>query len=172
MTDIPSWGLTIVYWLHLLATVVWIGGTTSLALIFLPAMQKISDQSQKDILYAEIQKKFQPIGWLALVILSGTGLIQMTSHPAYDGFLQIGNAWSLAIFSKHVVIILLVLSMVIMTWGVLPELKKINLKKSVGRNVSQIEVKNFERKEKLLINLNLILSLIVLLLTAWARSVS
>ncbi|OJX46135.1 MAG: hypothetical protein BGO78_04430 [Chloroflexi bacterium 44-23] len=172
MTEIPSWGLALVYWLHLLATVAWVGGAVSLSMIFIPAIQKLTDQAQKDILYREIQKRFQPIGWLALAILFGTGLIQMTSHPSYNGFLQINNSWSVAIFSKHIAILVLIGSMAIMTWGVLPELKKINLKKSVGKNVSQDEINKYDRREKLLVNLNLVLSLIVLLLTAWARSVS
>lgn len=48
------WILTIVYWLHLLATVVWIGGIISLAIVFLPSIQKTLPGEQKNALYTEI----------------------------------------------------------------------------------------------------------------------
>lgn len=166
------WILTIVYWLHLLATVVWIGGVISLAIVFLPSIQKTLPGEQKNALYTEIQKRFQPIGWLSLVILSGTGMIQMGAHPKYQGFLNIDNSWAIALFSKHIVIFALVLLMGIMTWGVLPALKRINLRVSVGKTVSEDEKKRYARLEKLIVNGTFILSILILLLTAWTRAVS
>lgn len=169
---IPTWGLTLVYWLHILATVVWIGASVSLAVIFFPAMRQLTDSGIRSVLYREIQKRIQPVGWLSLVILSATGLIQMSVHPSYEGFLTIENSWSIAIFSKHAAIFLLFLSMAVMSWGILPELKRISLKVSLGKQVSDQAQEKLEKREKNLLNLNLILSLVVLLLTAWARAVS
>jgi len=172
MSISSPWILTIVYWLHLLATVIWIGGVVSLAIIFLPSIQKTLKTDQKNILYSEIQRRFQPIGWFSLVILSGTGMIQMAAHPAYQGFLNIDNNWAVALFSKHLAIFLLIILMGIMTWGVLPTLKRINLRLSVGKNVSEEEIKKSQRLEKILINATLFLSILILFLTAWARAAS
>ncbi len=123
MSISSPWILTIVYWLHLLATVIWIGGVVSLAIIFLPSIQKTLKADQKNILYAEIQRRFQPIGWLSLVILSGTGMIQMGAHPAYQGFLNIDNNWAIALFSKHIAILLLIVLMGINDLGCFTDFK-------------------------------------------------
>jgi uncharacterized membrane protein len=164
--------LTIVYWLHLMATVVWIGGIISMAIIFLPSVQKTLENSQKSVLYAEIQRRFQPLGWLSLIVLAGTGMIQMGANSAYQGFLNINNSWAVALFSKHIAIILLVILMGIMTWGVLPALKRISLRQSLGKAIDEKEQKKYGRMEKQLLNGTLVLSVIILLLTAWARSAS
>ena len=83
---IPTWFLTIVYWIHMMATVVWVGGLTSLSLLFIPATKKVlNNQLQADLL-KEIQRRFRPLSWLSLILLMGTGMIQMGSHPKYDLF--------------------------------------------------------------------------------------
>ena len=41
----PTWALTLAYWFHLLATVVWIGGLATLALLILPLAQRQVDQA-------------------------------------------------------------------------------------------------------------------------------
>ena len=33
---VPGWALSVVYWLHMLATVIWIGGLAALTLLILP----------------------------------------------------------------------------------------------------------------------------------------
>jgi uncharacterized membrane protein len=169
---VPPWFLTIVYWMHMVATVVWVGGLSSFSLLFIPSIRKILDYQNQAELINEIQKKFQPIGWFSLVVLSGTGLIQMSAHPKYGGFLAIDNQWAVAIFLKHGIILLLIASMALINWGVLPGLRKIALKQSVGKNIDIEEKERLEKRERLLIRVNLILSFVVLALTAWARSVS
>ncbi len=59
----------------MMATVVWVGGLTSLSLLFIPSIKKILDYQKQAELISEFQKKFQPLGWLSLIVLSGTGLI-------------------------------------------------------------------------------------------------
>lgn len=172
MDSIPSWILTIVYWLHLMATVAWVGGVFSLSILFLPALKKIEDREQKYNLLNAIQKRFQPVSWLSLFILSATGLVQMSVHPDHEGFLRIDNSWSVAIFSKHITVAILVALMAIMTWVILPLLNQMQLRLSLGKSIPESQKTKYERYERLIIRANLILSLVVLFLTAWARSVS
>ena len=169
---VPSWFLTIVYWLHMMATVIWVGGLTSLSLLFIPSIKKVLDYQKQADLVNEIQKRFQPLGWFSLIVLSGTGLIQMSAHPKYGGFLAIDNQWAVAILLKHGIIALLIASMAVINWGILPAMHKIALKQSVGKPVDPVEKQRLEKRERLLIQVNLGLSIIVLALTAWARSVS
>jgi uncharacterized membrane protein len=168
----PMLALTIAYWLHMMATVIWIGGLASLALIVLPAAQRSLDAGAYSALLARLQLRVQQVGWFCLAVLGVTGMFQMSSHPAYGGFLAISNNWAIAIFVKHVVIGLMVVVSAYVTWGVLPALRRLAMVRSAGRDVPEQQVRRLEQRENRLLRLNLLLSAIVLLLTALARSVS
>ena len=44
--ETPVWALSIAYWLHMLATILWIGGLTALSIIVLPAAKKVLNQTR------------------------------------------------------------------------------------------------------------------------------
>ena len=96
----------------------------------------------------------------------------MSEHPAYKGFLSIDNSWAIALFIKHLIIVLMVIAMGYMTWFVIPGLKRIALKQKLGKEVDQVTILKLRKQEKLIIWVNLALALLVIVFTAWARSVS
>lgn len=152
------------------ATVAWIGGLTATAWIILPAARsRLDDASYAEMLNA-VQTRLQNIGWFSLAVLALTGLFQMSASPAYEGFLAINNNWSLAILAKHAVIGLMVLVSGYVTWGLMPALKRSALMRLTGRAVDEGQILRLRQRETWLLRLNLILSFVVLLLTAWARS--
>lgn len=169
----PPIVLTIMYWLHMLATVVWIGGLTTMSILVFPTAHRSLDQNHYLLFISQVQSRLQWIGWFSLVILTVTGMFQMSSNPSYEGFMAIHNPWSLAILSKHLVIGLMVITSAYMTWGVLPGLQRWSIQISMGR-VSQSEtvINALKRQERILLTINLVLSSIVLLLTAFARAMS
>ncbi len=169
-TAAPPLVLTIAYWLHMLATVVWIGGLAALSLIVLPAARKTLNRAAYGALLAQLQVRFQQVGWFSLVLLAVTGMFQMSSSPSYEGLLAITNSWAAAILIKHLVIGLMVLVSAYVTWGLLPSLQRMALMRNAGREVVEAEAERLERREVALIRLNLLLSVVVLLLTAWART--
>ena len=162
-----DWGLSIAYWLHMLATVIWIGGLTTLALLVLPAAQRALQSQAYATLLAEIQKRLDPLGWFCLAILMGTGLFQMSSNPNYQGFLAIDNRWALAILVKHGVFILMVAACAYLTWGLLPELRRLALRQAQGQDVTGMA--RLQRRNLLLLRINLALAVLILALTALAR---
>lgn len=163
--------LTITYWLHMLATVVWIGGLAAISLIVLPAARKTLEPPAFSALLGQLQASIQRIGWFCLAVLALTGLFQMSANPNYQGFLTISNNWAVAILTKHLVIGLMILLSGYITWGLFPSLQRLALMRATGRAVDEARVARLQRREILLLRLNLLLSVIVLLLTAWARSV-
>jgi uncharacterized membrane protein len=166
----PSWVLSIAYWLHMLATVVWIGGLSALSLIVLPAARRsITGAAYGDFL-GQVQQRLQGIGWFSLVLLFVTGMLQMSSSPFSEGFLAIDNPWALAILLKHLAIGLMVLLGAYATWGIAPALRRLALLQAAGRGVDETAQDRLRRREDLLLKLNLVVSLVVLLLTAIARS--
>jgi uncharacterized membrane protein len=170
MTLFPVGMLTVIYWLHMLATVSWIGGLASLALIVLPAARKTLQGSTYSAFLQQVSRRMQQIGWLSLVVLTGTGMFQMSASPAYRGFLAINNPWATAILLKHLVIGVMVLAGAYLTWGLTPALERLALLQSHGKG-DPAELVALQRREEWLVRLNLAISVVVLLLTAWARSV-
>lgn len=162
--------LTITYWLHMVATVTWVGGLTALSLIVLPAARKTLDQPSFGALLLQMQTRLQQIGWFSLALLTLTGMFQMSASPSYAGFLAISNPWAVAILAKHAVIGLMILVSGYVTWGLLPTLQRNTLLRAAGRGVNEVQEARLQRRETWMLRINLALSILVLLLTAWARS--
>ena len=169
-TAAPTFALAIAYWLHMLATVAWIGGLVALSVVLLPAARRALDPQGFSGLISQVQVRMQRVGWFSLVVLVVTGMFQMSSHPSYGGFLTITNSWAVAILIKHLVIGGMVLVSAYATWGLLPALQRSALRRAAGREVDPFQQQRLERREEWLLRINLVLSIIVLALTAWARA--
>jgi len=64
-------------WLHILAATVWIGGMAALGLLLVPLLRKDRFQEMaRPLLYASALR-FRWIGWGALGVLVGTGLVNV-----------------------------------------------------------------------------------------------
>jgi len=170
--EVSTWGLAAAYWLHMLATVVWIGGLSTLALVALPAARRVLDTTAYVRLLQELQRRLDPLGWFCLLILGATGMFQMSANPNYEGLLTISNRWAVAILVKHIVFFAMIGVSGYMTWGVLPELRRLAMRMAKlaaeGRDLG--EVQRLQARSAWIVNLNVALSVIVLLLTAVARS--
>lgn len=163
--------LTVIYWLHMVATVVWIGSLTALGLLVIPSARKSLKSDEYRAILTQLQLRLQPLSWFSLAVLLVTGMFQMSASPSYTGFLAVTNAWAAAIFIKHIVIGLMMIVSGYMTWGVIPELRKIALLKTAGRSVDESAMEKLAKKEARLMFTNLALSMVILALTAWARAV-
>jgi uncharacterized membrane protein len=163
-----TWGLAVMYWLHMLATIVWIGGLAALALFVLPAARRSLSAENFATLMEQVQRWLDPVAWLCLVVLIATGLFQMSASPKYQGFLSIDNRWATAIFAKHLVFLALIASSAALTWGVLPALRRITWLRASGRAAAGAFA-ILEKRQLRLLRLNLVLGVIILGLTALAR---
>ena len=169
------WVLSVVYWLHLLATVVWIGGLAALSIFVIPTARRSFDNQAFGSFLVHLQRRLDPLGWFCILLLTATGLIQMSVNPNYQGVLAIENRWSLAIFMKHLVVLLMIGLSAIMTWGLMPRLQRSALQKELAesgkieKNSPGLEEKRIGQKESLLLKLNLMLGFLVLALTAIAQ---
>jgi uncharacterized membrane protein len=173
MTDsMPIWVLSFSYWIHMIATVIWLGGLISITFVVLPFIQKKITGEEKEKLLSSLQNYLNPLGWFCLFILVGTGMFQMSAHPSYQGFLSIENDWAVALFIKHIFIIFMVIAMGYLTWFVLPGLKRIALKQKLGKDIDSLKLLRYRNQERLILWTNSILAIFVLIFTAWARSVS
>jgi uncharacterized membrane protein len=95
------------FWLHSLATVVFIGHYLLLALIHLPAMQG-NPLDVKGRLLSEISKRSRRWLYASLLIFIVTGIYLMFADPNYLGVGDFGNFWSLMMLVKHVLILVMI----------------------------------------------------------------
>jgi uncharacterized membrane protein len=150
--------LALNYWLHLLATVVWIGGLAMLTLGAWPGI----DANFAGAVDA-LEKRFRPWANVSLALLFVTGLIQMSGDHHYDGFLIIDNAWSIGLLVKHIFIGFMIAVALIMQMSVYPALERARLRASKGDAAEDVRLR---RRLRRLTALNLALGILVLLITA------
>lgn len=164
----PVWALSLAYWLHMLATILWIGGLSAVVLLVLPAARQGLEVEQYARLLDRIERRLDPLGWLSLAVLLGTGLFQMSANPNYAGLLAINNRWAIAILIKHLLFLVMIAVSAYLTWGLFPSLRRIALLRARGQEVAGAE--RLVRRELTLLRLNLILGVVILALTSLARA--
>ena len=165
----PNWVLTTAYSIHMLATVVWIGGLVFQAIFLLPTTQSRLEPPVQLRLMAALRRRFTPLAWLSLAALTATGLTQMTAHPAYEGFLSIGGRWAVALLAKHLAIAIMVAVAAYQSLSLHPAYERVLLLQSKGAD-SAMDTADLDRSARRLLWFNLFLSALVLIFTAVART--
>ena len=167
MTPPPTWALALTYWLHMLATAVWVGSLAAISLLILPAMKRTLNPETQLVFIEAMQKRLEPIAWFSISLLIVTGLFQMSVNPHYDGFLSISTQWSLAILAKHILGIFMVVTSAIQTWEVIPAIHRAIMISKKSKNTEELD--SLRRREILLLRINFGLSILILGATAIAR---
>lgn len=168
MTPPPIWAIAITYWLHFLATVMWVGSLAAISFLILPAMKRTLDVNTQLALIEAIQKRFEPVTWFSLSLLVLTGLFQMSVNPHYDGFLATSTQWSLAILAKHILGMIVIAVSAVQTWDVIPAIRRAILLSKKTNNTEQLDA--LRRREITLLQVNLFVAILILAATAVARA--
>jgi uncharacterized membrane protein len=166
MTPPPDWVMALIYWLHMLATVAWVGSLVAISILVLPASARTLKLPDRLGFIAALQKRLEPIAWFSMGLLAVTGLFQMSLNPHYNGFLSISTQWSLAMLVKHSLSLVMFVVSAILTWEVLPAIQRTLLQKNKAK---EEELARLDRREIILLYTNVALSFLILLATAVAR---
>jgi len=153
----------------MLATVAWLGGLAAIAILVLPAAKRVLEPTDQLAFIAAMQRRLEPLAWFSLAILILTGLFQLSVNPHYDGFLSTSGDWSLAILSKHILVVLMIVVSAIQTWEVLPAIRRGLMRIEKGQ-ADDAEVIRLQKQETMLLRLNIGLSILILAATAFARA--
>lgn len=164
----PFWALSLAYWLHMVATVVWIGGLVALVILVLPAARQIMDTGNYALFLEQVQRRLDPLGWMSLAVLLATGLFQLSASPNYEGLFNITNRWAVSILIKHILFFGMIGVSAYLTWGVLPALRRNAL--LLAKGVETKDGDELRKREALLLRINLVLGILILGLTALARA--
>jgi uncharacterized membrane protein len=164
--------LALNYWLHLIATIIWVGGLAALILVIWPGISVVSlknngeQHSNLTHLLDVIENRFRALANLSLVVLITTGVIQMADDPHYEGFLKIDSIWAIGMLAKHAVIALIIALMFFAQFNIGPALSRAVMLARKGNMVSQAEESKLRARLKTLNVVSFALGVIVLLLTA------
>lgn len=164
--------LSLSYFVHLVATIVWIGGLFLMVIVVWPAARKAmaaQDQSGALLRFMEgLRRRFTPLANLSLITLLVTGLIQMSSDTHYKGVLVIEDDWSRALFIKHIAFLGMMLVGGVMQFAIMPALDRASLLTRKGKDAPELD--KLQRRERQLTALNLFLGLVILFFTAIATA--
>ena len=97
-----SYFIALSYWLHALATVVFIGHYVLLAGVYLPSLSKDGPA------LGGISKRSRPWMYASLVIFMVTGIYLTIVDPNYQGIGNFGNFWAVMMLIKHILIVAMI----------------------------------------------------------------
>ena len=165
-----SFLLTLSFLFHLIATVVWIGGLVTLTFLIEPiASRVLTDRGEVARVLDAVQKRFQPLANLSLIVLLLTGMVQLVNNRFYRGLLQLDNVWSVAILLKHLAVGAMIALAAYVTFSVQPALRRNALLVANGVE-NPIEAARLQAQNTRLTRLNLGLMILVLVFTALASA--
>jgi len=94
--------ISLSYWFHALATVVFIGHFILLAVIYLPALSKNGPA------LSEISKRSRVWMYAALIVFMVTGIYLTFVDPNYLGIGNFNNLWAILMLVKHILIVAMI----------------------------------------------------------------
>jgi uncharacterized membrane protein len=170
--------LSILFAVHLLAAVAWIGGLIVLALVVIPGVRRVlrdapratrSDQNAGEAILAELERRFTPLANLSLVVLITTGMLQMSADENYGGFLQFNNTWAWAMLFKHLAVIGMAAIAGYVALALEPERRRLQMLAAAKRPDTEAR-QHLNRRRVRLAKLNLVCGLLTLLFSAVATA--
>ncbi len=162
--------LAISYWLHLIATIVWVGGLALLGLVVWPVAQRTLAAPQLAALMDALHRRFTPLAYLSLGVLIVTGMIQLVGDKNYMGALQFTNTWSRVILVKHLLVGAMIAVSVYMNMSLEPALRRLALLETRPSQTVTGSIAALRRRRARLTQINFICGILVLLLTAVATA--
>jgi uncharacterized membrane protein len=162
------WVLVASYWVHLLSTVVWLGGMALMAFIAWPALRRGTLEANQ---WFALQQRFLPWVNASLVLLLITGFVQMTNDSNYSGFLVIDSTWAWAMLLKHIAFVGMVVLAVYLQFILYPAIARAKLLIANKPELAAAEQEKQGRQEIRLLRINLVCAALVLFFTAMATAV-
>jgi putative copper resistance protein D len=149
---------SIVKFLHLLATAIWIGGAVFIPLVLQPSLRLI-DPQQSGKLYGIVAKRFSITGWICILVLLLTGYLKTPERMFFD--FSYGLGFILA--AKHVLVILAIIVGLVIALHVIPGMRKHTPRAGEAPSADFLRC---QKRLSTLATVNLLLGLLVLVCAA------
>ena len=143
------------YWLHLIATVIWVGGITFILFIAIPSSKQVLGAESAKLM-GDISKRFTPLANYSIMFLVITGIVLAGLNKQFSGIRGFENNWTTALILKFI----LVFSMAAIHFY-----RGLVLSPKITRTVSETEKAGLQKLSLNLVKVNFTLGLSVLLLS-------
>jgi len=89
------------YWIHLVATVIWIGGITFIIFIAIPSSKQVLG-AESGKLMGEISKRFTPLANYSIILLFVSGIVLAGLNKQFSGVRVLESNWTMVLILKLV----------------------------------------------------------------------
>jgi uncharacterized membrane protein len=99
----------LIKWIHLLATVAWIGGMVTNFFIFRPILSKQLDQPALGKVMGSVMQRTRIVVYFAISIFILTGVWMVSMYGQTSGRMYVGDSWFIFFLAKMFLFLILVL---------------------------------------------------------------
>lgn len=150
---------SVVNFIHLFATVAWLGAMTTNAFILLPSARETLEAPVAGKLMGAVMRRFRILVYTSIAVLVVTGIGMTRIIEKSMKFMQFTNLWSTISSIKHIVMIIVTILVIYSLEGLSKKVSKLSAKGPSPELVS------LRKKQMVFSYLGLVLVLIILLLT-------
>ncbi|NQU34763.1 MAG: DUF4149 domain-containing protein [Bacteroidetes bacterium] len=111
--------------IHLMATIAWIGGMFFNFLVVMPTVNKVLDPATTGKFMQVLYKRVRIIVYVSLLLLFVTGIPMKIASEYYVAIINFDNNWEIAGFIKHVFVGLLALMAIYNFEILMPKVSKL-----------------------------------------------
>lgn len=111
--------------LHLMATIAWIGGMFFNFLVVMPTVAKALDPQTTGKFMGMLFKRVRVVVYTSLIILFVTGIPMKIANEFYVGVISFGNEWEMIGFIKHIFVAVLALMAIYSFEILMPKVSKL-----------------------------------------------
>jgi len=104
---------TLLDWLHVMATVIWIGGMILVFTVVRPVAMKVLDPESMGKFIRALMARFRIMVYVSIVLLGVTGIPLKIVNENYVSIINFENSWEIVSFIKHLFYGLLVILAII-----------------------------------------------------------
>jgi uncharacterized membrane protein len=160
------WVLALSHFIHVIGTVVWIGGIMITLLVILPSSKAVLESAPMVGKFMnEVAKRFTPLANISILLLIASGIILFYYDKNYTSFLDLKTIWNVLMALKHALVAIMV---------IIHFYRGLMLSQKIEKTTSDPNEVQLARLKKLSLNLikvNFGLGVIVLLLSAFSISI-
>lgn len=155
--------LTLLDFIHQMASIAWIGGMVFNLLAVLPAVQQSLDPSLAGKFMGALMKRVRVIAYSSLLALFITGIPLKIASEYYGGIINFDTTWSTASFVKHVLVAILALVAFYSFERLSPKVAKVA---QAGPSKELLQLRNRQKK---LAGLSFLLGLSIVLISVYMK---
>jgi uncharacterized membrane protein len=97
--------LSICLALHTLSTVLLVGNYILSALVVVPVLRRLVPEEEQSRLLPALVARGRPWVLSSIAIFIVTGILMLVTDSHYLGFMEIGNFWSVLMYTKHILVL-------------------------------------------------------------------